>query len=324
MSAQKKGDGCGRIAAAFLRAQTEGRAALLPFVTAGFPRLDSTVSLLRGLADAGADLIELGVPFSDPSADGPVIQRASEIALANGITLRRTLEYVAEFRAGDSQTPLVLMGYANTFFRAGRDDFLRAAAGSGVDGLIVVDLSDTDRAEWAKAGKSAGVDLVSLVAPTTEEKRRRELAELSAGFVYFISLKGITGARHMSVGEIAPQLSQLRGESGLPVVAGFGVRTPLQARELGECADGVVVGSRLLEIMADAGSPARAQQKAAEFVGEVAAALRGKNDGDNGGVAVNKSKGKTKSESKCKSESENKSKSKNKNGAAVVVAGGTV
>lgn len=263
----------GRIAAAFGRARADGRAAVIPFVSAGYPAADSTVPMLAALAKGGADIIELGIPFSDPSADGPAIARASERALANGITLQKILAQVGDFRQGDDKTPVVLMGYANSFFRCGRDAFMAAARESGVDGLIVVDFADDERPMWRRAGRKAGVDVISLVAPTTSKQRRLQLAEESEGFVYFIALKGITGAHHLAVDELAPSIGELKSAAKMPVAVGFGIRSAGQARQLAKVADGIVVGSRLTEVIEESAA-ADAPKAAAAFVGELAGAVR--------------------------------------------------
>lgn len=261
-----------RIGAAFDRARGDGRAVLIPFITAGYPAVDSTVPLMVALVRAGADIIELGVPFSDPSADGPAIARASEAALANGIGLQKILSQVSEFRQSDSDTPVVLMGYANSFFRLGRDGFMAAARECGVDGLIVVDLSDDERPLWQRAGKTAGVDVVSLVAPTTKKERRLLLAAASSGFVYFIALKGITGAHHLSVDSLAADIVELKAAADVPVAVGFGVRDAVQAAALAKCADAVVVGSRLMEVIEE--SPDDAEVNVAGFINGISEAVR--------------------------------------------------
>ena len=260
-----------RLSAAFGRARAQKRAALIPFITAGFPFADSTLPILTALAKSGADIIELGVPFSDPSADGAAIQRASETALANGITLQKVVAQVGTFRQTDKTTPIVLMGYANTFFRMGRDKFMTAAKQNGIDGLIVVDFSDDERPLWRESGRQSGVDVISLVAPTTTTKRQAQLASESAGFVYFIALKGVTGAHHIEVDTIAARINELKQVAKVPVAAGFGVRDAKQAKALAQCADGVVIGSRLTEVMEAA--PKQAAQNAAVFINELAGAL---------------------------------------------------
>ncbi|MGI9338669.1 MAG: tryptophan synthase subunit alpha [Gammaproteobacteria bacterium] len=266
-------NGGGRIAAAFGKARAENRAAMIPFITAGYPAADSTVPMLTALAESGADIIELGVPFSDPSADGPAIARASEKALANGITLQKILQQIGAFRQTDKKTPVVLMGYANSFFRCGREKFMTAAKQNGADGLIVVDFSDDERPLWRKAGQAAGVDVISLVAPTTSPERQMQLAGESAGFVYFIALKGITGAHHLSVDALAPRIGELKKAAKTPVAVGFGIRDAAQARQLAKCADGIVVGSRLTEVIEE--SPKQdAAKNVAAVVGELAGAVR--------------------------------------------------
>lgn len=225
------------------------KAALLAFITAGFPRAGSTPRMLHSMAAGGADILEIGVPFSDPMADGPAIQRSSEIALQNGMSAIKVLDAAAEFRAENASTPLVLMGYANSFlnFRGGIDGFAAAAKRAGINGLIVVDLADDDRAKWRAPLAAADVEMINLVAPTTSESRMRRLVSESRGFVYAVSLKGVTGASHIDAAAAREYLSAVRECASLPVAAGFGVRTAAHARALAELADGVVVGSRLAE-----------------------------------------------------------------------------
>ena len=249
------------------------KAALLAFITAGFPRADSTPRVLHSMDAGGADILELGVPFSDPMADGPAIQRAGEVALKNGATLETTLAAAAEFRA-DSSTPLVLMGYANSFmnFRGGVGGFAAAAKKAGANGLIVVDLADDERAKWRTPLTAAGVDMINLVSPTTSESRMRRLVAESQGFVYAIALKGVTGAAHIDAAATRDYISAVRACSSLPVAAGFGVRTAADARALAEFADGVVAGSRLVEA---AEAAAASDSAAAAAVGEAVAELAG-------------------------------------------------
>ena len=247
----------GALARAF--AERGERALLAAFMTAGFPARDDTGDALEALA-AGADIIEVGAPFSDPAADGTAIQRASERALANGMTLRLALSQIRAFRAR-RRTPIVVMGYANSFLahcRAanGRADLGVLAvdlAAAGVNGIIVVDLADSDADRWRPILRAAGVDLVSLVAPTTPAARVRAIAAKAEGFLYFVSLKGVTGAGHLDIESVAPQIARVRQIAAMPVAAGFGVRAPSQARELAAQADGVVVGSRFIEVVEEAG-----------------------------------------------------------------------
>ena len=256
------------IAAAFARQ----RPCLLVFITAGFPHADSTPAMLRAIADNGADIIELGVPFSDPMADGPAIQRSSEAALANGITLQKTIAEAAAFRAYNHTTPLALMGYTNSFLNhpGGLGGLAQSTKQAGVNGFIVVDLADTDRAAWKKELSPAGISLVSLVAPTTDDERLSHIAAAAEGFVYVISIKGVTGADALDAKAIAGQLQKTKNAAAVPVVAGFGVRTPEQARALAQHADGVVVGSRIVEIAENA---ADAPAAVGAFVKEMAQAL---------------------------------------------------
>ena len=262
----------GLIADAF--AHRSKRAALLTFVTAGFPRADSTPSMLHAMVRAGADIVEVGVPFSDPMADGPAIQRSSERALANGMTLSKTLAAVAEFRADNRQTPVVLMGYVNSFLnhRGGVGGFSAAAKNAGVNGLIAVDLSDSGCAQWRPLLNQQGVDLIRLIAPTTAESRMRQLAESAQGFAYVISLKGVTGAGHLDLAAASRQLTVIRRHATTPVVAGFGVRTAEHVRTLAPFVDGVVVGSRLVEA-AEAVADEQAVAAVGATTAELAAAL---------------------------------------------------
>lgn len=249
-------------------------AALIPFITAGFPRLDSAPGLMRVLSAAGADIIEVGVPFSDPMADGAAIARAGEQALQNGITLAQILAQIAAFRADDSATPVVLMGYANSFINFGREKFAAAAADAGADGVIVVDLADSDRATWRKTLAAKGLALIPLLAPTTAAARRKSLVADADGFVYFISLRGVTGAAHLDTESLDEHVAAIREHTALPVAVGFGVRTAEQAAAVAQVADGVVIGSRLTEIIGAAGADAGAAENAAEnFLREVSTAL---------------------------------------------------
>ena len=246
----------GALARAF--AERGERALLAAFMTAGFPGRDDTGDALEALA-AGADIIEVGAPFSDPAADGTAIQRASERALANGMTLRLALSQIRAFRAR-RRTPIVVMGYANSFLAHCRAANNRAdlsilavdLAAAGVNGIIVVDLADSDADRWRPILRAAGVDLVSLVAPTTPAARVRAIAAKAEGFLYFVSLKGVTGAGHLNIESVAPQIARVRQIAAMPVAAGFGVRAPSQARELAAQADGVVVGSRFIEVVEEA------------------------------------------------------------------------
>lgn len=262
----------GLIGDAFARRTKQ--AALLTFITAGFPRVDSTPAMLHAMVDAGAGILEVGVPFSDPMADGPAIQRSSERALANGMTLRKTLAAVAEFRADNQQTPVVLMGYVNSFLnhRGGVGGFAAAAKAAGVNGLIAVDLADSVRAQWRQLLNGQEIELIQLIAPTTVASRMRQLAESAQGFVYAISLKGVTGAGHLDLAVAKTQLAAIRGCAKTPLAAGFGVRSTEQVRALAPFVDGVVVGSRLVEAV-EAGEDQQATAAVGAVTAELVAAL---------------------------------------------------
>ena len=236
-----------RIQSTFARLQAAGRKALIPFITAGDPAPETTLPLLRALVEGGADIIELGVPFSDPMADGPTIQRASERALKNGMTLRRVLAIVREFRVADTETPLVLMGYANPIEAMGVAAFVAAAKEAGVDGVLVVDYPPEEAAEFARCMHAAELDPIFLLAPTSTEQRFADVAELGSGYLYYVSLKGVTGAGNLDFSEVARRIPLIRERVGLPVGVGFGIRDADSARRIAAVADAVVIGSRIIE-----------------------------------------------------------------------------
>jgi tryptophan synthase alpha chain len=242
-----------RIAPVLERLRREGRKALVPYVMAGDPYADATVDVLHGLVDGGADVVELGVPFSDPMADGPVIQKASERALAKGIGLMQVFEIVRAFRARDARTPIVLMGYANPIERFdqrhGAGAFVREAAAAGVDGVLVVDYPPEECGELAAQLKAAGLDVIFLLAPTSTDARIQEVARLASGYVYYVSLRGVTGAGHFDVGSVAQAMPGIRRHVKLPVGVGFGIRDAQTARAVAKVADAVVIGSRLVQIL---------------------------------------------------------------------------
>jgi tryptophan synthase alpha chain len=238
-----------RIAQRFAQLAAEGRKGLIPYVAAGDPAPALTVPLLHALAGAGADVIELGVPFSDPMADGPVIQRATERAIRQGVGLRQTLEFVARFRRDDDRTPIVLMGYANPIERFGRAQFAQAAREAGVDGVLVVDYPPEECEDFAAEMKSVGIDPIFLLAPTSTEDRIERVARVASGYLYYVSLKGITGAGHLDVASVAARLPSIRSRAKVPVGVGFGIRDAASARAVAEVADAVVVGSRLIQEM---------------------------------------------------------------------------
>jgi tryptophan synthase alpha chain len=263
----------GRIGERFSALRARGERALVPFLTAGDPDLAATQALVLALAQAGADLIEIGIPFSDPLGDGPVIQRASERALRSGTSLRRVLELVKALRP-QLDVPLVLMGYTNPILAMGEQRFAEAAAAVGVDGVIVVDLPPEEGEELFGALAGAGVDSVLLAAPTTQPKRLAMLAGRTRGFLYYVSLTGVTGARSELARGIEESVRAVRALSDVPVCVGFGVSTPEQVREIGRFADGVAVGSALIEAIQRAGPGPAAIDAAARFVAGLKAPLR--------------------------------------------------
>ncbi|MEM7255746.1 MAG: tryptophan synthase subunit alpha, partial [Pseudomonadota bacterium] len=236
-----------RIAKQFASLKDERRQALIPFVTAGDPGPATTVPLMHALVEAGADVLELGVPFSDPMADGPVIQRAGERALAAGMSMAGVLDIVREFRRSDSDTPVVLMGYLNPVEAMGYPAFANAAAEAGVDGTIIVDLPPEEAEDVASALRAAEVDLIFLVSPNTSEERIKSIAAQGSGYLYYVSLKGVTGASHLDAESVRSRLAVIKGLTDLPVSVGFGISTPELAATIGAVSDGVVVGSALVQ-----------------------------------------------------------------------------
>lgn len=236
-----------RIESVFSQLKLQKRTALIPFITAGDPDSAATVALMHRLTQAGVDLIELGVPFSDPMADGPTIQRSSERALKHHISLKDVFSMVAEFRKKNQDTPVVLMGYANPVEAMGYENFARAASHAGIDGVLVVDYPPEECAEWVGHLKAQSIDPIFLLSPTTPESRIKQVAEFARGYVYYVSLKGVTGASHLDLQEVANKLSQLRTHIKIPVGVGFGIRDEQTARSIAEQADAVVIGSRIVE-----------------------------------------------------------------------------
>lgn len=236
-----------RLATRFAELRAARRAGLVIFVTAGDPHPDQTVDLMHALVAAGADVLELGVPFSDPMADGPVIQRASERALAQGMDLRRVLEQVRAFRQTDTTTPVVLMGYLNPIEQMGVERFADAAAAAGVDGALTVDLPFDEEPAHAAALRSAGLDSIFLLAPTSGPERARAVAAQASGFLYYVSVRGVTGAGSVDLADVQAQVQALKAHTALPVGVGFGVRTPQAAAQIAGFADAVVVGSAVIE-----------------------------------------------------------------------------
>ena len=263
-----------RLAARFRALREEGRAALVPFVTAGDPDPGVTRKLLPRLVEAGADVIELGVPFSDPMADGPVIQRAGERALAAGTSLAGVLDVVRGFRAADPHTAVVLMGYLNPIEAMGPARFADRAAEAGVDGVIVVDMPPEEGEPLLTALRERGIDPVFLLSPTTSTERMRRIASEGAGFLYYVSLKGITGAGHLDTGAVAEALARVRAVSDLPVGVGFGIADAEAARRVAAVADAVVVGSAIVRRVEEAlDEPERIPGHVAAFVAELRGAV---------------------------------------------------
>ncbi|MBS4099557.1 MAG: tryptophan synthase subunit alpha [Sulfuricella sp.] len=236
-----------RISATFQQLQAQGKKALIPFITAGDPAPRHTVKLMRKLVEAGADIIELGVPFSDPMADGPTIQRASERALKHGVGLHDVLAMVAEFRSRNQTTPVVLMGYANPIEAMGQERFAAAAAQAGVDGVLTVDYPAEESAEWVAHLDKVGIDPIFLLSPTTPTQRIAQVAKLARGFIYYVSLKGVTGAANLDLSEVAAKIPQIRAAANLPVGVGFGIRDAEMAGNMARIADAVVIGSRIVQ-----------------------------------------------------------------------------
>ncbi|MFT4249140.1 MAG: tryptophan synthase subunit alpha [Pseudomonas sp.] len=255
-----------RIETVFQRLRGESRKALIPFITAGDPSLEATVPLMHALVRAGADVIELGVPFSDPMADGPTIQRSSERALARGAGLAYVLEAVQEFRREDAATPVVLMGYLNPVEIHGTARFAEAAVAAGVDGVLLVDLPPEEAGETREAFTAAGLDLIVLAAPTTTDARLATLCETAQGYLYYVSFAGVTGADRLDTRSAGDRLRQIRERSRVPVVAGFGIKDAASAAAMAVDADGVVVGSALVAALADAEDTAAARERAEAFL----------------------------------------------------------
>lgn len=236
-----------RIAQTFSRLQAQKKKALIPFVTAGDPDRDTTVPIMQALVAAGADIIELGVPFSDPMADGPTIQRSSERALKHGTSLADVIAMVKAFRAGNDSTPVVLMGYANPIEAMGVEAFAEAARSAGVDGVLVVDYPPEEGAALVETLKSRGIDSIFLLSPTTEEARMKEVGRLASGYIYYVSLKGVTGAAHLDLKEVADKIPRIRSHIKIPIGVGFGIRDGETARAIASVSDAVVIGSRLVQ-----------------------------------------------------------------------------
>lgn len=250
-----------RIARTFAQLKQQGRKALIPFITAGDPHPSLTVPIMHALVAGGADVIELGVPFSDPMADGPVIQRASERALAHGVTLTQVFDFTKEFRKSNQTTPVVLMGYANPIEAMGTEHFANVAQASGVDGVLVVDYPPEEALALVKLLDARELDTIFLLSPTTRDTRLKQVGELGRGYFYYVSLKGVTGAGNIDTAEVAERVNHIKTFTDLPVGVGFGIRDAESAKRVAQVADAVVIGSRLVQEIIDAGddAPARVQ-----------------------------------------------------------------
>jgi tryptophan synthase alpha chain len=230
------------------------------------------VALMRGLVEAGADIVELGVPFSDPMADGPVIQRSGERALKHGVGLADVLKLVAEFRKADDATPIVLMGYANPIEAMGTAQFLRAAKAAGIDGVIVVDYPPEECVEFSAAAKEHDIDPIFLLAPTSTDKRIHEVARCGSGYIYYVSLRGVTGAAHLDLSDVAARIPKIRAATKLPIGVGFGIRDAESARRVAQTADAVVIGSRIIQEI-EGGAPEQAVARVKNFLRPIREAM---------------------------------------------------
>jgi tryptophan synthase alpha chain len=262
-----------RIDQKFAELRKRGEAALIPFVTAGDPEIKTTLRILRALEAAGADMIELGVPFSDPMADGATIQRSSERALAGGTTLANVLGLVREFRRS-SKLPIILFGYYNPFFHYGLERFVRDAKAAGVDGVLSVDLPPEESGELRRRAKKKGLHTIFLLAPTSDTARIKLAARMGRGFIYYVSVTGVTGARRALESELQAQVARIRRATSLPIGVGFGISTPAQAARIAAFADAAVVGSALIDVMERAGGNGRKVKNAGAFVARLKKAMR--------------------------------------------------
>lgn len=244
-----------RIEARFAQLRAEGRKAFVSFVMAGDPDLDTSLTVIRGLPAAGVDVIELGMPFTDPMADGLAIQLAGQRALASGHTMTRTLDMVRAFRTGDDTTPIVLMGYYNPIYSRGVDRFLAEAKQAGVDGLIIVDLPPEEDDELCLPAQAAGLNFIRLATPTTDDRRLPKVLSNTSGFVYYVSINGITGSASASAAMVGPEVARIKSQTALPICVGFGIKTPANAAEIASVADGAVVGSAIVERIARGDTP---------------------------------------------------------------------
>jgi tryptophan synthase alpha chain len=261
-----------RIQGCFQALAKAKRKALIPYITAGDPHPALTVPLMRALVEGGADILELGVPFSDPMADGPVIQRAGERALKHGVSLSDVLKLVIEFRKTDSATPVVLMGYANPIEAMGVEKFVAAARAASVDGVIVVDYPPEECEQFAAQAKQAGIDPIFLLAPTSTDKRIEQVGRVGSGYLYYVSLRGITGASNIDLSEVNARIPKIRAATRLPIGVGFGIRDAESARRVAQTADAVVIGSRIIQEI-EAGAAEQAVSRVKAFLKPIREAL---------------------------------------------------
>ena len=261
-----------RIDRRFAKLKAENRPALVTYAMSGDPDYATSLAIMKALPKAGADVIELGMPFSDPMADGPVIQRSSERALKQGVSLRDVLAMVAAFRKQDAATPVVLMGYANPIERMGLPAFVAAAREAGVDGVLIVDYPPEESADWLAALEGSGIDPIFLLSPTSSEARIANVAKLAKGYIYYVSLKGVTGAAHIDTRDVEAMLARIRKHTQVPVGVGFGIRDGETARRIGTVADAVVIGSRVVQEVGE-GAPAGAAERATRLLAEFRRAM---------------------------------------------------
>jgi tryptophan synthase alpha chain len=265
-----------RVSSVMAALKATGRKALIPYLMAGFPEPSQTLALMHALVQGGADIIELGVPFSDPMADGPVIQKAGEAALRHGVGMGEVLAMVREFRQTDSATPIVLMGYANPVesynLQHGVNSFVQDAAAAGVDGVLIVDYPPEECVDFAASLRAHHMDLIFLLAPTSTDQRMRQVAEVASGYVYYVSLKGVTGSGALNTDEVEAMLPRIRQHVHIPVGVGFGIRDAATARTIGQVADAVVIGSKLIQLV-EAAAPGQAPEQARSFMAEIRQAL---------------------------------------------------
>jgi tryptophan synthase alpha chain len=264
-----------RIQARFAALARDRRKALIPYIAAGDPSPALTVPLMRALVEAGADILELGVPFSDPMADGPVIQRAGDRALKYGVGLADVLKFVSEFRKGDAATPIVLMGYANPIEAMGVENFIGAAQTAGVDGVIVVDYPPEECEAFAALAQKNGIDPIFLLAPTSTDKRIEQVARVGSGYLYYVSLRGVTGAGNLDYSEVSARIPKIRAATRLPIGVGFGIRDAESARRVAQAADAVVIGSRIIQEI-EAGPADQAVARVKAFLKPIREALDAK------------------------------------------------